>query len=98
MRYYAIARYRIRDLGQFKAEFDQVSAQLPQWGFSRTWLDRNVDDPNEIVVMHECQNLDRAHEFFGSDEYRQCVRKAGVIGEPRVMFMEELARMPAAAT
>lgn len=30
-----------------------------------------------------------------SDEYLDCIEQAGVIDEPSVTFMEELARMPA---
>ena len=97
MRQYAIARFKIKDFAQFKAEFEKVSPQLTQWGFSRTWLDRNVEDPNEIVVIHEIQDLERVHEFYASDEFRQCIRRAGVKGDPRVTFVEELARMPAMA-
>jgi len=94
MRHCVIARYRIRNFDEFKAEFDQAAPSLPEHGFSRTWLDRNVNDPNEIVVIHEADDLDRVHAFYESDQYRQCLSKAGVIGEPSVTFTEELAAMP----
>ncbi len=78
-------------------ELDTVLPRLAERGFTRTGLDRNVDDPNEIVVIHEVGDLDRAHEFYGSDEYRQCIRKAGVVGEPAMTFLEELAAAPLTA-
>ena len=96
MRNYVIARYLVKDFDRFKAEFDEVAPQLPERGFSRTWLDRNVDNPNEIVVMHECDDLDRARAFLESDEYHECIHRAGIVGEPSVTFLEELIRAPAA--
>jgi hypothetical protein len=33
--------------------------------------------------------------FYSSPQFKQCIQKAGLIGEPQVLFMEELARTPA---
>jgi uncharacterized protein (DUF1330 family) len=97
MRHYVIARYEVKDFDRFQAEFAQVAPQLPEHGFPRTWLNRNADNPEEIVVLHECEDLGRAHAFFESDEYRECTRRAGITAEPRLAFLEELAGAPAAA-
>ena len=97
MKHYAMVHYRIRDFDQFKAEFEKVSPELPEFGFIHTWLHRSVDDPSEIVIVHECEDLALARRFYNSDEYRQCIRDAGVVGEPNITYMEGLESMPRAA-
>lgn len=94
MKYYAVAILSITDYKQFRAEFDSAGPKLQKWGFTRTWLNRDADNPNRLIAVHECGNLAKAREFYTSPDYKQCLTKAGVIGEPEVMFMEELVATP----
>jgi uncharacterized protein (DUF1330 family) len=94
MKYYASASYRIKDFKQFMGEFEAAQAMLGKWGFKRTFLNRDADDANHLIVVHECEDLQKARNFYNSQEFRQCIAKAGVIGDPEVTLMEELSRTP----
>jgi uncharacterized protein (DUF1330 family) len=94
MKHYTAAFFKIRDFQQFKAEFDSVLESLRNFGFARTFLNRDLDDPNHLIVVHEVEDLNKARDFYNSAQFKQCIQRAGVIGEPRILFMEELARTP----
>jgi uncharacterized protein (DUF1330 family) len=94
MKHYSATILTIRDYNTFKAEFDSAGPKLSKYGFKRTWLNRDVDNPNRLIVVHELEDLPKAREFFRSPEYRQCLAKGGVIGEPQVTLMEELVATP----
>lgn len=90
---YVEARYEVHDVGKFLDEFARAGDMLRNYGFSHTWLHRNADEPTQVIVVHEASDLDRARQFYDSDEYRQCRQHAGV-KQPRLTFMEELVGAP----
>ena len=94
MRYYSIASFEIQDYKQFKDEFDAIQDTLRNVGFKRTYLNRDADDSNHLIVVHEFEDLQKARDFYKSQDFRQCMERAGVIGQPQITFMEELARTP----
>ncbi len=94
MRYYSIAAFSIQSYKQFKDEFDAIQDMLRNVGFKRTYLNRDADDPNHIIVVHEFEDFQKARDFYKSQEFRQWTEKAGFTSEPQITFMEELARTP----
>ena len=50
---------------------------------------RNADDPAEVVMLFEIDDLDRAREFVGSDELREAMQSAGVVDQPAVYFLND---------
>jgi hypothetical protein len=50
---------------------------------------RSADDPNDVVMLFEVEDLDRAREFVGSDGLREAMESAGVVGRPDVYFLNE---------
>ena len=93
MTYYVVACYKVSDFERFKAEFDAAQELMRQGGFVQTILYRNVDDPSQLTVVHECEDLPKARDFYKSPQFKACIAKAGV-GEPEITIMEELARTP----
>ena len=98
MRYYSIASMKIEDLDKFKSELETVQDMLKTAGFKATYVNRDADDPNHLIVMHECEDLQKAREFYQSQEFKDCALKAGIIGQPNVMFVEEIMRTPELVT
>ncbi len=92
MKYYVIASYRISDLQTFRNEFDSAQEMLQTSGFRKTYLNRDVEDPDHLVVVHECEDLDKARAYYHSQEFKDCLGRAGVIEGPHLTYIEELAR------
>lgn len=98
MKYFSVACLEVKDYKKFKNEFDGAQDLLRKWGFTRSYINRNVDDPKHLIIVHECSDLKKAREFYKSADFKQCIAKAGITGKPEVTFMEELARTPELAT
>ncbi|PYQ54535.1 MAG: hypothetical protein DMF53_29340, partial [Acidobacteria bacterium] len=49
---------------------------------------RGADDPQEVVVLFEAEDLGRARALAGSDELRKIMQEAGVLGPPDMHFLE----------
>jgi len=52
-----------------------------------TYIMRNDDNPNEIVVTLGWSDLDQARQYAASPELKEAMQKAGVTGRPEVLFL-----------
>ena len=90
---YVIVRHRINNLRQFQGEFEKATDMLKKAGITKAWINRNMDDPNEVIAVLECNDLTQYRKWTQSSEYRTCLQNAGAT-QSQYTFMEELAAMP----
>jgi heme-degrading monooxygenase HmoA len=55
-------------------------------------LFRSEKDPNEVVILFEWGDLGKAHKFVESDDLRQTMERAGVVGKPDLYFLDEIGK------
>ena len=55
-------------------------------------LFRNVDKPNETVILIKWNRLDTARKFSKSKDLRAAMKRAGVMEKPSIYFLEEVDR------
>jgi heme-degrading monooxygenase HmoA len=53
---------------------------------------RNDQDPNEIVILLEWDDLGRARQFAESEDLRQVMQRAGVTDQPDIYFLNDAGR------
>jgi heme-degrading monooxygenase HmoA len=92
---YLLVRHKVEDFAQWKAVFDEHGAARKAGGSQGAQVLRNVNDPSEQVIITEWPDLDHARNFAGSPDLRQAMQRAGVIGMPDIIFLEEAERQPA---
>ena len=51
---------------------------------------RNKHDKNELVIIFECNDLDKAKPMFSDPALAEVMKKAGVLDQPTVFFLEEI--------
>jgi heme-degrading monooxygenase HmoA len=51
---------------------------------------RSGDDPFEVVVLMEWEELEKARKFVASDELRAAMENAGVTEQPTIIFLQEV--------
>ena len=49
---------------------------------------RSVDDPTDVTVWHDFDDVQAARRFAGSDELKAAMDEAGVAGPPTIWFTE----------
>jgi len=88
-------RGKIRDYGTWRSVFDERRAIRKAAGSKGDRVFRSADNPNELVILLEWDDLKKAREFAQSDDLKKAQERAGVSGKPEVYFLED-AEKPSA--
>jgi heme-degrading monooxygenase HmoA len=87
-----LMRHRVADYPAWKAAFDEHGITRHANGSQGGRLFRDVADPNEILVLLEWDDLERARLFADSDDLREAMARAGVTDRPDIWFLEDVER------
>jgi hypothetical protein len=86
---YILIRHKVADLAKWKPEYDDHAATRASAGLKEERLLRNVDDPNEVIILFSAQDLNKAKQFAASDDLRRKMQKAGVSDKPDIWFLKD---------
>ena len=82
-----LVRHNVADFAKWKPVYDAHLAVRQKAGLREKNLLRNVDNPNEVVLLFETEDLKRAQAFTESSDLREAMQKAGVVGKPDILFL-----------
>jgi hypothetical protein len=86
---HVIMRHKVADYGRWKEAFDAHLNTRKAGGEIAFRLLLSVEDPRDVTLVMDWDGLDRARKFAASDELKQAMQKAGVVGEPEIRFLED---------
>ena len=89
---YVMFHSKVEDYAKWKAVFDGNVNMRKEAGSKGGYLFQGADNPNELVIFLEWDDLDKARRFTASDELREAMQKAGVAGPPTIVFLNEAGR------
>ena len=92
-----LIRHRVRQYHDWKAVFDADAAARHAYGALSGRIFRGVSDPDEVVVVLEWDDPERARLFARSDDLRQALALAGVADQPDIWILGEGADPPSPA-
>ena len=92
---YLLIRHKVEDYARWKLGFDEHGATRKANGSKGGYLLRNADDPNEVLIFFEWDDLEKARQFAQSEELRETMQQFGVLDRPDLYFLEEVERVPA---
>ncbi len=87
---HVLVRSKIEDYAKWKPVFDEQASFRKSSGSKGENLFRNADNPNELLVLLEWDNMERAHKFAQSTELREAMQRAGVVDKPDIYFLEKI--------
>jgi uncharacterized protein (DUF1330 family) len=85
-----LVRHKVEEYAKWKPEFDEHGATRKAIGSKGGYLFRNIDDPNEVVVLIDMVDLQKAREFVQSEDLREAMQKSGVADQPDVYLLDEV--------
>ena len=86
---YIQVQHTVKDFDQWKAAFDEhASTRKAGGGTGKSDILRDAENPNQLVVLLEWDELGKARQFAQSQELREAMQNAGVIGPPTVRFLK----------
>jgi len=92
---YLFVRHRVKDFAKWKPIFDEHTVTRKAKGSKGGHVFRNGSNPNEILILFEWDDLQKARQFAESEDLRRTMERAGVSGRPEVYFLEEVERTTA---
>jgi heme-degrading monooxygenase HmoA len=89
---YMLVRHNVQDYEAWKSVFDSVSDLRRRNGERSYQILRGENGSDSLVALFEWDNLDNARRFASSAELKEAMQRAGVVGKPEVLFLEEATR------
>ena len=86
---FVLISQQIKDFDAWQPEFHKHLSERRGAGLIDLHVLRDEDDPNNIVLLFGTADVKRAKEFIDSDTLRNAMKTAGVIGEPKISFLNE---------
>ncbi len=92
---YIFVKHRVEDYDRWKAVFDEHAAVRKEHGSTGARVLRDANDPQEVVVITEWQDMEHAQQFAQDPDLLEVMQRAGVTGAPDIFFLEETDQQPA---
>jgi len=84
---YMLVRHRVRDFSEWKRGYDAHLPKRVEAGLREKYLLRGADDPNEVILLFESPDLNRAKAFAESADLKETMQKVGVVDKPDIYFL-----------
>ncbi len=82
-------RHKVKDYATWKDAFDGF-IETRRISGEKSWQIFHPDeDPNNLLILFEWDNLDNAHAFMQNNELKKTMDEAGVLEQPEAYFLEE---------
>ena len=85
---HVLVRHTVEDFDRWKTVYDDHRSTRDEAGLSELNLWRNSEDQNEVVMLFDAPDMEKAQAFLGSDDLKETMQNAGVSGPPHIMILE----------
>ena len=79
-------RHTASDYAAWRKVYDDTQPWAKSMGMTSEGVYQLDGNPNDITVYHEFPTMEAAKAFAASDELKEAMGKAGVVGTPDVWF------------
>jgi heme-degrading monooxygenase HmoA len=83
---YQLVRHTVEDYSKWKTVFDEHGATRKARGSQGSQVMRGADNPNEICILIEWDDVQNARDFAASDSLREAMARAGVTTQPEIQY------------
>jgi heme-degrading monooxygenase HmoA len=85
-----LVRHKVKDYSKWKAVYDGFDSFRKENGVRGARVLRNTSKPNELVVLHEFDDMKKARKFAKSKELKEAMQRGGVADSPDVYFLHQV--------
>ena len=83
--------HRVKDYRAWRQVYDSFADVQQQGGVRAEEVLQSVEDPNDVLVTHDFDDEATARAFISSPELRDAMGRAGVDGEPQLLWLGSVA-------
>jgi hypothetical protein len=84
-----LVRHRVADFPTWRRVFDSHAAAQRAAGLHVRLVLRRRDDPAEVVLLFDVEDVDRAKGFVTSPDVPDAQSASGVVDRPDIVFLDE---------
>ena len=81
-----VIRHKVENFEKWKPLYDEHASARKEAGCQSDYVLRNGEHPNDVVAVLVWDNLENFKKFSESEELKEAMQKAGVIGKPDFYF------------
>jgi heme-degrading monooxygenase HmoA len=85
---YLLIRHRVADFSTWKKAYDAHANDRTAAGLKEKEVLRDLNDSNQVIILFEVSDVDKAKEFSKSPALQEAMRNAGVTDQPDLYFLE----------
>ncbi len=85
---YILIRHKVADFAKWKPVYDGHASARASAGLKEEHLLRNIDNPNEVILLFSAEDLNKAKAFAASPDLRERMQTAGVSDKPDIYFLK----------
>jgi len=78
--------HRVEDFDSWKPKFDEDKTRRDQAGLTEVGVFRQDNDPNNVAVIFEGNNVDEFQKMASDPELAEKMKDAGVISKPEFII------------
>jgi quinol monooxygenase YgiN len=87
---HVLVRHKVADFPRWKEAFDSHLTARTHGGELGFHLFQSVDDPHDVTLLADWDTIEHARRFMSSDDLRNKMQQAGVVGAPDIQFLEDV--------
>jgi hypothetical protein len=88
-----LIRHTVEDYAAWKARFDDDAIARRAHGSQGGQYFVRAGVPNELLILLEWDDLDRARLYAASDDFREALAAAGITDVPDIWFLETMSHL-----
>ena len=77
---------KVKDYGTWRTAYDGREKNRVSAGITNGRVFRRAEDPNDVVILQDVADVEKARTWLASDEIKAAMEKSGVVGSPNVRF------------
>jgi hypothetical protein len=90
-------RHDVADYAVWRKGYDAYSPTQKKMGVVFEAVYQSTDNPNDVTVIHDFRNMERAKAFAASSDLKETMGKLGVKGAPQIWYTNKGAKARKAA-
>jgi quinol monooxygenase YgiN len=87
---HVLVHHKVADFYRWKESFDSYLNTRKQGGELGFHVFQSVDDPRDITVLVDWDSIEHARRFMSSEDLRNRMQQAGVVGAPDIRYIEDV--------
>ena len=85
-----LVHHKVADYSSWRSVFDAALDFRHSGGECSCRIFRKTGNPNDLTLLFEWQDMDKAKHYMTSDELRKKMQQAGVMGVPEIVYLAEM--------